>query len=334
MVTRSDFDGDGNSDILWRGPNGQVALWEMDGAELRSSSLVEQGGHTVNPGNLWTVVQSGDFNADGLADLLWRGPDGEVALWNMDGPELLASSLVMQNGHPVNPGHNWTILGTGDFNGDGHSDILWRSTPDAGAVHIWDMDNETILSNHPATHHGGGAINPGSDWQVAGIGDFNGDGLSDILWQSNEGQVGIWTMNDTEVQASSLITQGGHELDIDSNHWSVAGTADFNGDGMTDILWRGVSGEVGLWLMDDSQVLVASSIKQGTHVVNIPNNRWSIEGTGDYTGDGKADVLLRGSEGETAIWTLNGAQLQSHTLIHDANGPLNVSDHWQIAPTT
>ena len=39
---------------------------------------------------------------------------------------------------------DWHIADTGDFNGDGMSDILWRN--DAGVTTIWDMDDGTILA--------------------------------------------------------------------------------------------------------------------------------------------------------------------------------------------
>jgi hypothetical protein len=42
-------------------------------------------------------------------------------------------------------------------------------------------------------------------WTVAGVGDFNGDGMSDILWEnSSTGQVTMWLMNGTS--PSSMVT--------------------------------------------------------------------------------------------------------------------------------
>ena len=38
---------------------------------------------------------------------------------------------------------DWHIAKTGDYNGDGKSDILWRN--DAGATAIWDIDDGAIL---------------------------------------------------------------------------------------------------------------------------------------------------------------------------------------------
>jgi hypothetical protein len=40
------------------------------------------------------VVNSGDYNGDGNADLLWRDDSGLVSLWEMDGPTVLSQTNV------------------------------------------------------------------------------------------------------------------------------------------------------------------------------------------------------------------------------------------------
>lgn len=48
-------------------------------------------------------------------------------------------------------------------------DILWRNTS-TGENYVWYMDGVTLI--------GSAQINtvPDTDWQIVGIGDFNGDG--------------------------------------------------------------------------------------------------------------------------------------------------------------
>ena len=63
-------------------------------------------------------------------------------------------------GGPVspNPGPSWHAIGTGDFNGDGFSDIVFQNT--TGQASIWDMNGAALI--------GGGAVspNPGSAWRL------------------------------------------------------------------------------------------------------------------------------------------------------------------------
>ena len=43
----------------------------------------------------------------------------------------------------ANPGPSWKAIGTGDFNDDGHSDILWQNTN--GQVAIWEMNGTNVI---------------------------------------------------------------------------------------------------------------------------------------------------------------------------------------------
>ena len=194
-VTRmpvNDFNGDGNSDLVWRNDAGTVAIWNMnDSAVLHGNSL------GAVPAN-WKIAGTGDFNGDGNSDLLWRNEAGVVAIWNMkDGTVLSGDSL---GAVPA----NWHIAGTGDFNGDGNSDLLWRN--DAGAVAIWNMNGGTVLSGNSL-----GAV-PAS-WKIAGTGDFNGDGNSDILWRSDDGTVAIWDMKDGAILHGQFTGRGAGQLE-------------------------------------------------------------------------------------------------------------------------
>jgi hypothetical protein len=44
------------------------------------------------------------------------------------------------------------------------------------------------------------------DWQIAIVGDFNDDGMSDILWRSTYfGYVAMWFMNGAQITQSSTV---------------------------------------------------------------------------------------------------------------------------------
>jgi serralysin len=186
--------------------NGEAAIWLMNGTTATAEPII------ANPGPNWHVITTGDFNGDGDADILWQynnatnaadPGNGEAAIWLMNGTTATAEPII------ANPGPSWHIITTGDFNGDGKSDILWQydnatnaSDPGNGEAAIWLM-NGTTATAEPII------ANPGPNWHVLSTGDFNGDGKSDILWQNTNGQAAIWEMSGTTPLAEPIIANPG-----------------------------------------------------------------------------------------------------------------------------
>ncbi|MEM1170386.1 MAG: S8 family serine peptidase, partial [Cyanobacteria bacterium P01_H01_bin.35] len=116
-----------------------------------------------------------DFNADGVADILWRnGTNGVNSIWLMNNDGTRNSSV-----NPGGIGTAWDVAGVDDFNADGVADILWRNNN--GANSIWLMNNDGTRNS---------SVNPGgigTAWDVAGVADFNADGVADILWRNDNG---------------------------------------------------------------------------------------------------------------------------------------------------
>ena len=77
---------------------------------------------------------------------------------------------------------------------------------------------------------------------INGVGDFDGDGKSDILWRNTTtGDVGLWELNGASIALATNIANG-----VASN-WVINGVGDVNGDGKSDIIWRNTTtGDVGL----------------------------------------------------------------------------------------
>ena len=63
---------------------------------------------------------------------------------------------------------------------------------------------------------GGGSLGTVAlDWQIAGVGDVNGDGKADIIWRNNtSGEVYEWQLNGTSVI-------GGGSLGVVTNDWQI-----------------------------------------------------------------------------------------------------------------
>jgi hypothetical protein len=106
--------------------------------------------------------------------------------------------------------------------------------------------------------------------------------------------------------------------------WIIADTADFNGDGKIDILWRNTAtGQNVLWYMNGAEFSGSGTLP----VVSDPN--WKLVGKGDFNGDGKVDILWRNSaNGSNAVWYMDG------TILLSAQGLPAVPDQsWVIVGT-
>jgi hypothetical protein len=292
MSIKNDFGSDRKSDILWRNSNGDVALWEINGASIQGASIVS------SVSNSWTINETADFNADGKADILWRDTSGAVAIWQMNGGAIQSSAIV---GNVLN---SWVIQDAADFNGDGKADILWRDT--SGNVAIWQMNGTTLQSAAVVSV-------VANNWVIQDAGDFNGDGKADILWRdTTSGNVAIWQMNGTALQSAAVVGNA-------ASNWVIKGIDDFNGDDKADILWRDtVSGNVAIWQMNGTTF-------QNGSIIGNADNTWSIAGTGDYNQDGTSDILWRNSNGSVATWEMNSGALGAGNLLSSVNST------WQIA---
>jgi hypothetical protein len=198
-------------------------------------------------------------------------------------------------------GNEWKIAASGDFDGDGKSDILWRNTN--GQVAIW-------LMNGMAQKSGGIIATVTTNWTIVGAGDFDGDGKSDILWRNTNGQVAIWLMNGMAQKSSAIIA-------TESTGWTIAGTGDFNGDGKSDILWRNTNGQVAIWLMN-------GMARSSGAVIATVTTDWTISNGTIASGSGlgsATNFTASAMAGELLIYTLDTSALTfSYTISESQYG--------------
>ena len=195
-------------------------------------------------------------------------------------------------------------------------------------------------------------------------GDFDGNGMADILWRDlTTGQNAIWLMNSAAIASGAALYTVPPE-------WEVAGISDFTGDVKSDILWRNsLTGSNALWAMNGAAIASGNILSSasaewkiasvadfnGDGLVNDilwfnPVTRqgaiwltnagvvssaaflgsvatgWQIGGVGDFDGDGKSDILWRNQlTGANILWYINGVALQGYAAVSSVPSSYSVA---------
>lgn len=311
MYPRSmiDMNGDGRTDVALTSGSGwgSIPVAFSTGAGSFNVTNASVAGFPGWAQHANARVASGDFNNDGLSDLALTGPTGwasiPVAFSNGNGTFNVTNSTVSSfPGFATAPSAK---LFTGDFNGDGFTDLSlvggtgWASIPVAfsNGNGTFNVTNSSVVDFPSFATTAGVKIFAG---------DYNGDGRTDFAatgplgWASvpvafSNGNGTFSVTNFSIASFASWAASPGVKV--------VSG--DFNADGRTDLAAVGGSG----WL----SVPVAFSNGNGTFnvtngIVDPSFNGWSTTAgarleAADVNGDFRTDLVLTGPAGWASLPT-------------------------------
>ena len=275
IVGQDDFVGHGFASLLWyNNKDDSLAVWAMNGANVGNVTTL-----SPLPSNR-SVVATGSFTNNNtmqhVGGILWEDNKRNLYVSVTNDGQLTSTSPV-----GVLPA-NSTVVGA-DLNGW----IFLRNTV-TGEVTVWVLQvgsAQCAAALPPTTTGGAGsdcgpgptvalAANVGSmpsNWSIAGIGDFDGDGYSDILWSDKQGDVKIWLLGTTP---NSLNIRLSADLGNVPHNSSIVQTGDYNGDGFSDILLEDNNGNLIAWFMQGATVAKTQTLG------NI-GSKWTVQSLND-----------------------------------------------------
>lgn len=273
----NDLDGDGRSDLVWRSSaSGAVVYWS--GADATRATVV----HVAHANDL-----PGDFLAHATIALTFSDFSGtKAALLAQDSAGNLATAYFDYGRNAYATYWDSSVPAgyrlVGKYSG-GYDDtnLVYRSPLDGrNLLSYLDWDHRAYLPLTRVTNLA---------WDIVGIGDFDDDGVSDLLWRNTTtGRNVIWRQAKA-LQPLAVAT-------VPDLAWTVAAIGDFDGDGRSDIFWRnGRTGANVIWKAGDARTPLA--------VAAVPNLAWRVAATGDFNGDGLYDVVWRNASfGTNVLW--------------------------------
>ncbi|MDP3912944.1 MAG: FG-GAP-like repeat-containing protein [Bacteroidota bacterium] len=224
-------------------------------------------------------IYLGDFNGDGKTDFVATPISGTYAnKWGLFLANELGSQCTYVNSEAVMDGFKKII--TGDFNGDGKTDIIQCRQVSGNS----NINYFVYYSTGSGFTYGGPAFFTDTRTSELIVGDFNGDGISDVVaYYPGAKDYRTFTSSYSNGVVTPLVEKSVRNI---STNWDRVETGDFNGDGLTDIINLNDSGNE--MLKSDGygtvSITTTSTWPKKGHIINF----------GDFNGDGKTDMLVTG----------------------------------------
>lgn len=291
-VACGDIDGDGRMELVF-GSNGNLfyALHE-DGTEVRDGDnnpatlgVFKVLGNSFN----YATPALADIDNDGIAEIIYGSFDGKVYAWNADGSNVPGWPALLPTGTTsIGAGGAFTAsiaVGYLDGPGDTSPEIVCAASCDSVIVFqanggrrpgfpIWVKTAGTSKIPSPA------------------IADINNDGFNDIVFQSTNGGLYVFTRNGPVIPGFSNLR---YSILTNSASESSPVVADINGDGRNDMI---VGDEYGL--------VSAFSGLNGTMMAGFPIQlAGEVRGSAavaDIDNDGKTEIVISGWDKNVYVW--------------------------------
>ncbi|WP_030748001.1 VCBS repeat-containing protein [Streptomyces griseus] len=343
VFTPGDMNGDGRADVLARTPGGELFFYAGTGhmtGPLSTRKRIGGGWDLYDQ-----LVGVGDANGDGKGDLYARDRSGRLWFYAATGDSSRPFATRRLIGQGWN-GYNQLV-----FAGSGRL----AARDNAGTVYLYEpMGGGTLSPRRKTGETGGWAgvshfANSGALPHTGKAGIYARTKGGNLFWYgltsrgvlsprhqaSDEGGWnGIQLFHPSSLDPDNMgdfgwIYEDGLSISGEFIGWgwnaynSVTGPGDLSGDGRGDLLARDRGGVLWLYKGNGRGTAFSSRIRVG--------DGWSaydkILGAGDYTGDGRADVLARTKGGDLYLYAGTGTASKPFKARKKIGGGWNAYQH-------
>jgi hypothetical protein len=310
VSTAGDVNADGYDDIII-GAYGEDRCYVFHGGPAGPSNTPDKIlASSVGSMFGWAVSTAGDANGDGYADVMVGWPhwganeEGRTLVYFGSAAGVSAVTWNYEN-TVMDAQFGFDVECAGDVNGDGYSDIIIGAQKtsagqaEEGRAYLFygSEDGPLLQAFWIADGEQTGAH---LGYAVAGAGDVNGDGYSDIA-------VGARDYDDPDTDEGrvaadapgSLIGWQGEEDQEEAEYGHAVALGDFNGDGYSDLAvgtgkWNAAAADIGgVWVYDGADTgpsLTADWMEEGTEMTGLFGD--AVANAGDVNNDGYDDLLV------------------------------------------
>ncbi|MCB1530948.1 MAG: FG-GAP repeat protein [Rhodospirillales bacterium] len=332
-----DFNGDGVNDYLvGQGQNNATGNAFIVSGDNPVNSIALGG---LNPADLagHSVSAIGDIDNDGYADVIIGAPGTATNtgsafiltghMGTIIGTEDVSTGFTgtRVNGAAAGDRFGESVIGLGDFDSDGKSDYAVGASGHnslTGKVSIYKSDGSTItdlFGTNVGDQFGSG---------LSAIGDFDGDGKSDLI-------IGTESTDTARLYAGGT----GYEISTDAHRiMGGGGVGDFNADGYDDFaiaVENGSRADIYVVFGDDTPInMTLAELNDPSKAFKMSyegiaaGSDISISSVGDANGDGFDDMAIGISSydinsdtlGDGQVIVVNGREVGNTNYVRDGYG--------------
>ncbi|MBK9148020.1 MAG: FG-GAP repeat protein [Flavobacteriales bacterium] len=264
VACAGDVDGDGYSEVVIGAPyfdagqlnEGAVFIYRGGSAGLATTAFWSAESNQSNANFGWSVSSAGDVNGDGYSDIVTGTPfydrgqadEGAAFLYHGSASTLAAQESWTAECDQANAQYGWSVATAGDVNGDGFSDVLVgaplfdNGEVDEGRAFIYNGSLAGPASS-PSWINEGNQAGARYGHSLAGAGDVNGDGYSDVIigapqydnGEVDEGRAYVYLGSASGVALPASWTTESNQTGAQLGY-SVASAGDVNGDAFSEVI--------------------------------------------------------------------------------------------------
>jgi len=332
VASTGDVNGDGYDDIIMGAPGynnnaGLARICYGSASGIGAGFDWSYGLATENCRFGESVAGAGDVNGDGYLDIIIGIPNypngeckGAVYVLLGDSSGVPYSNQFVYKGDQAGGYLGNSVASAGDVNGDGYSDVIVGAygysngeTSEGRAYLFYGSYNGITTYNHWTAEIDQTSATFGTT--VAGAGDVNGDGYSDVIigapnynnGASNVGGAFVYYGSADGISGTTWSWKGEGTQEFSLYGHCVAGAGDVNGDGFSDVIIGAYSfdlevenpfpftftdaGAAYIYLGSDSGLDTSYDWYAAPRNSNQHFGR-CVAGAGDVNGDGYCDVII------------------------------------------
>ncbi|MCA2213030.1 FG-GAP-like repeat-containing protein [Jidongwangia harbinensis] len=266
----------------------------------------------------------GDWTGDCSADILNQNTAGELHVFRGTGN---LSGLFPSPRRKVGAG--WTLTAmprmiSGDFNGDGRTDLIGQNA--AGDLRAWPSTGDLSADDRlfPATS----GVLVGTGWRTTQVesivtADVDGDGRTDIIGRYADGRLRTWRSTGDLSADGRLLTGASWQSPkvFTPAAYPRLLAADVTGDRRADLIAQDADGQLFAWSSTGDFTGATPLWQEPARLIGTgwKESQVPLIATGDVTGDGRADLGARYTDGRLRFWASTGDLSADGRLLAGAN---------------